>query len=640
MKRIIYAVCLWLALSSSAYGKDVSLNFKDVDIRSFVEFMAGVSGKTYVLDKRVQGRITILSPTPMPEDQAEELFLSVLEMHGFAAVDSGTGVVKIIPRAESKSKALPLRLAGSGLLDDKMVTQVLPLQYADAQQLVALIRPLIATTGHLVAYPRGNLLLLSDSASNIHRIEALLRLLDRQDAVGVQLFPLKHASADKLATTIMALYASAPGQPGGAVKALSHQPGNILIVVAAPQTIHEIEGVIARLDVTPETDQGRLQVRYLKHANAEAVAKVISTLVSGQTAATPGQAKKLFTSDVKVVPDPATNAILMTADPSDMRAVNTIIDRLDVRRRQVLIEALIIEVSADLSQQLGIEWQASAIPNSKRFTPIGGTSFSNQAGVNAQTVATNPLAASGGGLVIGAVKGLVTLNGTTFLNLAALARALETQGDTNVLSTPNLLTMDNEEAEIIVGQNLPFITGQSSSTGVANPQPFQTIERQDVGLTLRVTPQISEGNTIRLQLYQEVSSVQASGPSGPITNKRSIKTVVLADDGHLIVLGGLMRDDSLSSVQRVPCLGSLPLLGEAFQFTEDQHRKTNLMVFLKPTIIRSSDQIGEITDRKYFDIKSLYERPTKGGTIFLPRPDRKLPAALKPKAVEQHTPKP
>ncbi len=295
------------------------------------------------------------------------------------------------------------------------------------------------------------------------------------------------------------------------------------------------------------------------------------------------------------------------------------------------MEALIVEVSANIGQQLGVEWQALGTPNSNRFTPIGGTSFNNQAGVNIQGVAANPAAAAGGGLVVGVVKGVVSLNGTNYLNLAALARALESQADTNVLSTPNLLTMDNEEAEIIVGQNVPFVTGTTPSTGAANPNPFQTIQRKDVGLTLRVTPQISEGNLVRLKIYQEVSSVQATGAaSGLITNKRSIKTVVLANDGQMIVLGGLMRDDTLSSVQRVPCLGAIPLLGEPFKFTDNQHRKTNLMVFLKPTIIRSSDQVGEITDRKYIDIKRLYERPTQGGTILFPRSERAMPKALKP----------
>ncbi len=635
-KRIAALALVWMLMlgaASSAWAKDVTLNFKNADVRAFIEFVSGFSGKNFLVDNRVKGKVTIVSPTPISESEAYDVFLSVLEVNGFATVPSGS-VVKIVPRAESKQKSLPIRTSRKGSDNDAMVTQVVRLKYADAQQLVALIRPLISPNSHLVAYPRGNMLLLTDSASNIRRIQRILSLLDRKDAVGVQLFTLKHASADKLATTLTTLYSGArAGQPGrpNSMKAIAHQPGNMLIVVAAPQIINEVAGVIERLDVAPESDSGRLQVRYLKYANAEDVAKVLNELVGGQAAAKPGQAKQLFSGDVKIVADKTTNAIMITADPSDIAAVDHIVGKLDIRRRQVLVEALIVEVSADIAQQFGIEWQAASNPTNTRFTPLGGTSFNNQGGVNIQGVAANPLAAAGSGLVVGAVKGTVTLNGTDFLNLAALARAMESQADTNVLSTPNLLTMDNEEAEIIVGQNVPFITGQNSTAG-GTANPFQTIERKDVGLTLRVKPQISEGDTVRLELYQEISSIAASTQgSDLITNKRSIKTVVLANDQQMIVLGGLMRDDATSGVQRVPCIGAIPILGEPFKFTDNSHRKTNLMVFLKPHIIKSTKDIESITSRKYNHMKSLYETPIKGGTILFPREDKKLPDDLKPR---------
>ncbi len=636
---VVLMMYVTFGAGSSAWGRDVTLNFKNADIRAFIEFVSGFSGKNFLVDNRVKGKVTIVSPTPIPESEAYDVFLSVLEVNGFATVPSGS-IIKVVPRAESKQKSLPVRTVGMQEADDAMVTQVVRLQYADAQQLVALIRPLISPNSHLVAYPRGNMLLLTDSASNIRRIQRILKMLDRKDAVGVQLFKLRHASADKLATTITTLYGRSAGPrlgggaaAAGSVRAIAHQPGNMLIVVAAPQLINEVAGVIDRLDVPPESDSGRLKVRYLKYANAEDVAKVINELVSGQSAAAKqGKGKAVFVGDVKVVAETTTNAILITADPSDIAAIEGIIGKLDIRRRQVLVEALIVEVSADMARQFGIEWQSASQPVNGKITPFGGTSFNNQAGTNIQTVAADPLNGAGGGLVVGAVKGTITLNGTEFLNLAALARALESQADTNVLSTPNLLTMDNEEAEIVVGQNVPFITGSSQTQG-GTANPFQTIERKDVGLTLRVTPQISEGDTVRLELYQEISSIATNaGVQGSdlITNKRSIKTVVLANDQQMIVLGGLMRDDSTSGVQRVPCLGALPVLGEAFKFTDNLHRKTNLMVFLKPHIIKDAADIESITSSKYTDIKALYERPTKGGTILFPREEKRMPDDMRP----------
>ncbi|MDQ6975685.1 MAG: type II secretion system secretin GspD [Mariprofundaceae bacterium] len=615
----------------------IILNFKNADISAFIEFVAGFSGKNFLVDNRVKGKITVVSPTSMDKHEAYDVFLSVLEMNGYAAVRAGS-IIKIVPRAESKQRALPVRsgIAGS---NDAMVTQVIRLRYANGQQLVALIRPLISPNSHLVAYPRGNMLLLTDTASNVRRIQKILDLIDRKDAVGVQMFTLKHASADKLAITLGRLYqagvaAGPPGMPGGggAVKVMAHQPGNILVVVAAPQILNEISNLIDKLDIAPKSDSGRLQVRYLKNATAVDVAKVITELVGGQGAAAtaPGKApvSALFSGAIKVVAEPATNALLITGAHSDITALNRIIDKLDVRRRQVLVEALIVEVSANSGEQFGIEWRGTGDFTKPGTTILGGTTFNS--GTNINAVAANPFA-PGNGLVVGLVRGTVTFGGTQFLNIGALARAMQSKADTNVLSTPNLLTLDNEEAEIVVGQNVPFITGQSSTAGgVTNP--FQTIQRKDIGLTLRVKPQITDGDTVRLQIYQEMSSIAVNaGVQGAdlITNKRSIKTVVLANNGQIIVLGGLMRDDNTTSVQRVPCIGSIPILSEPFKFTDNTHRKTNLMVFLRPHIIKSSDQIDRLTNEKYSNIKELYEKPITGGSIIFPETVRKLPPYIR-----------
>lgn len=634
LRAAVLAVFFFLLLPgvSSSWAKDVTFNFKNADIRAFIEFVAGFTGKNFLVDNRVKGTVTIISPTPIPEEQAYEVFQSVLELNGFATVPSGS-VIKIVPRAESKHMALPL-ITKKGVEDDEMVTQVLRLRYADAQQLAALIRPLIPPNGHLVAYPRGNMLMITDSARNIERITRILSVMDRKDAVGVKLFTLKHASADKLAVTLNNLYgaqgAVQPGQSGHALKAFAHQPGNMLVVVGAPQLVNEIGAVVAKLDKAPRADQGRLQVRYLQHAKAADIAKVLSQLIgsaSASGAAGPkGAGRPVFVSDIKVVADEATNALLITADPADMAALDRIIEKLDIRRRQVLIEALIVEVSSNTAQQFGIEWRGLKTLGKPGFRPFGGTTFGSQTGKTIGDIAADPFN-PGNGLIVGVADGTVSFGGKTVLNIAGLARALEANGNSNILSMPNLLTMDNEEAEIIVGQNVPFITGQSQTQGgVANP--FQTIERKDIGLTLRVKPQISEGDNVRLELYQEISSLAANpGVQGAdlITNKRSVKTVVLARDSQMIVLGGLIRNDQTSSVQRVPCIGAVPLLGEPFKFTDNRQQKTNLMVFLVPHILSTGHDAEEITNEKYRDIRDRYETPVSGGTILFPRKQGTLP---------------
>ena len=638
MKRFVLglmAVILLAVGSSPALARDVTLNFKDADIRAFIEFVAGFSGKNFLIDNRVKGKVTIISPTPVSEDAAYAIFQSVLEVNGFAAVQSGS-VIKIVPRAEGTQKPVPVAPKAGSQQGDSLVTEVIRLHYADASQLMAILRPLVPPNSNLSVYPNGNMLLMTDSAANIERIREVVRLLDRNEAMGVKVFMLQHASADKVAQALTQLY-SGPSQGAmSTVKAMSYQPGNMLIVVAAPQLISEVIRMVDKLDISPPTDNHRLYVRYLKNADAEDVAKVINSLISGQTGGAAGGAapgKTLFSGDVKVVADPATNALLITADAGDRPGMDALIDKLDIRRLQVLVEALIIEITATGAQQLGMEFRGLGDPNNPVRQVVGGTQFSTQAGTNINTVAANPLA-PGNGIAVGVVQGTISVGGNTFYNLGALLRALESKTDTNVLSTPNILTMDNEEAEIIVGQNVPFITGTSASTGSANANPFNTVQRQDVGLTLRVTPQISEGDTIRLKIFQEISSVAPTNAavkaSDIITNKRSIKTTVLAADGNIIVLGGLMRDDSTKGVQRVPCIGAIPLISEPFKFTENSRTKTNLMVFLKPHIIRSRKDLQGITEDKYRDVHDVYDNQKYEGTILFPQKKVPLPNDMNP----------
>ena len=618
-------IAAWLALAAAAAAQSFTMNFENADLRRVIEYVAKATGKNFLVDPRVRGTVTVISETPMRADELWDVFLSILEVHGYAAVEEGN-VVKIVPRAEGKQKPVPVLVRPQGATD-ALATTVIRLQYADAQQLVAILRPLVPPNSHIVAYPRGNMILITDAVANIRRIARLVRLLDRKEAVGVRILPLAHASAEKLASLLGRLY---PAKSALALKAIAHEPGNTLVLVGPPPLLNEAEALVRRLDQEPKTDLGRLHIRYLRFAKAEEMAKVLADLLQAK-----GK-KGVVAGEVRVVAEPSTNALLVTADPNDWRAIARVIDRLDIERRQVLIESLIVEVSANALEQFGIEWRALGNFNQPKRRAFGGTNFPSQSGVSIQSVAANPFN-TGAGLVVGLVDGTIRFGGQTFLNLGALARALETRAHANVLSTPTLLTLDNESAEIIVGQNVPFITGRATTQGgVANP--FQTIERRDIGLKLKVKPRIAAGDALTLEIYQEISSIdrQATAQGADlITNKRSIQTVVLAHDGQTIVLGGLMREDDTQSVQRVPCLGAIPILGEFFRFTENQHRKTNLMVFLKPHIVRNPKDLAALVNEKYIDIRSLYEQPANEGTILFPEAPRKLPKRFAPKGASK-----
>jgi len=658
MKGFVWMAAVWLwLLPASAMAQEVTLNFRDADIQSVIKFVAEFSGKNFLIDNRVRGKVTVISPKAISSRDAYEVFLSILRVNGFAAVPAGK-VVKIVPISDGKQAGGEVRAKGKPAVSDALITQIVPVENADVQQLVNVFRPLMSPAGNLVAYAPANLLIITEAAANVRRMMEIVAVLDVAEVVGFKIFQLQYASAEKLAQTLNDLYgdgrAAITSQRGGnkqqrqagaeAIKVIAYAPANMLIVLASSYVISEIESVLAKLDVEPEADVGRLQVRYLRNANAEDVAKVLTGVIAdagqagGQAAAKGGAAlpKVMFSGDVQVTPDPSTNALLIIADPVDRESINKIIDKLDIRRLQVFVEGLIVEVQGDSLKQLGIEWAAGHDFASTNLAVVGGQNFGTLStvggaigGSTGADLASAAAAALPGGLTAGIIRGSLSGGDVT---LGGIVRALQNNADTNILSTPNLLTMDNEEAEIVVGQNVPFVTGQNATQG-GTANPFQTIERKDIGLTLRVTPQISEGDTIRLDIYQEVSSIApgtTSGASDLITNKRSIKTVVLANDEEIIVLGGLIRDDVSESVQKVPCIGSIPVLGEPFRFTDQQQRKTNLMVFLRPHIINSTQDIRAITQEKYLEIKGLYEDVQGGGTMLFPHEQTPLPAAMDP----------
>jgi general secretion pathway protein D len=609
-------------------GPDVvTLNFVNADIEGVVKAVSEITGKNFVLDPRVKGTINIVSAKPMSRALVYEVFLSAMRLQGFTAVEE-RGRVAILPEIDAKlhqSATLgpqdKQRAAG-----DTIQTQVFKLQYESATQLVPVLRPLIASNNTINAYANNNTLVVTDYASNLARIEKIIESIDQPVSSEPIMIPLQYASALDVAQTINRLFAeSAQNQasPDASLRfavTVDARSNSVLARSGEPSRLLRVRQLVAMLD-TPTSAAGNIHVVYLKNAEAVKLAEILRAIYSGESSlaqsrtaqplsatplgqtATPVQGQPQISASTPgiIQADAATNSIIITAPDAIYNNLRAALEKLDVRRAQVYVEALIAEITADKAAEFGIQWQnLSGLGGTGNTQAFGGTNFGT-AGQNIIGTAQNP-ATIGGGLNIGVVKGTVTLpGGTQILNLGLLVRALQTDANTNILSTPTLVTLDNEEAKIVVGQNVPFITGSYAvSAAATTPTPFQTVERKDVGLTLKIKPQISEGGAVRLQISQEVSSVDStSNPGGIITNKRSVDSTVLVDDGQIVVIGGLIQDSVSDGVQKIPGLGDLPLIGGLFKYTTRSRNKTNLMVFLRPTLLRSTQRANELSNDRY-----------------------------------------
>ena len=639
--RALVAALLVLApfaAGRTAPADEVTLNFVNSDIEAVATAIGQMTKRNFLIDPRVKGTVNIISSRPVPSAAVYDIFLSALRMQGFAAVESN-GVTKILLEADAK-----LHLGGvsegraSG--GDRLLTQVFVLKYASANQLVSVLRPIITAANTIVAYPSNNSLIITDYAGNLRRIERIIDAIDRPSGSETVVIPLRYAGAAEMSQTLGRILAegSSPGAPGASPSAgfvlTSDVRTNSLIVRSEnPERIARVQALVRQLDV-PTGAAGNIHVIYLKNAEATRVAQTLRAILAGETGtafttapapapiayqpptgqggvqtgvvqqggAAFSQALPASSGGHGIVADPASNSIIVSAPDAIMANIRTVIEKLDVRRAQIYVEALIVEVTADRAAQFGIQWQALNDLASNQSQLFGGTNFGIRgSGTNIIDASVNP-GSVGAGINIGVVRGQITLPGIgTITNLGALARALSTDTNTNILSTPNLLTLDNEEAKIVVGQNVPFITGAYAQTGSATTAtPFQTIERRDVGLTLRIKPQISERGSVRLQIFQEVSSVDSqTNAAGIITNKRSVESTVLVDDGQIIALGGLVQDKVGAGSDKVPILGDLPLLGALFRYDTRTQTKTNLMVFLRPVVMRDSASYGGVTSERY-----------------------------------------
>jgi len=672
----------------------VSLDFDNVDLKVFIKYVSEITGRNFVVDDKVRGRITLISPTKIRVDELEHVLESLLELNGFTAVPSGS-VTKIVPLREVKQRGVetdvgrdPREIAPI----DRMVTHLVPLRYADINEVRNMLTPLVSKDGNITAYGPSNTIILTDLASNVNRLvkiiqEVDLKVTDEQIVV----VTLKFASAIDLAPQVTAVVearlgesaaaapgraraprgAARPGVAGAAVagpekifRVIADPRSNALVIVAGREEMAMALDLVEKLDVRLPPGRAQIHVYFLENALAEDLAKVLTAQAQDLVRAvgqqpTPGARPPTVAAPapppppptqtgpvsgvvptamgerkITITPDKATNALVVTAIPEDYQALVEVMKKLDIPRRQVYVEAAVVEISLEKTRDLGVEFRSTSDFENSSKQGFGGTSFGliNQ-------VATNPFSISG--LAIGIIEGTVTFGGQTFLNIGAFLQAIQQTSDVNVLSTPHLLTTDNQEAEIVVASNIPFVTA-TSQTQVST---LTTIERKDVGIILRFTPQVSEGDKVTLKIFEEISAIQATVTAGidprqvgPTTSKRTAKTTVVVDSKQTIVIGGLFRDDADATEQRVPCLGDIPLLGKLLGRTQNNTRKTNLVIFLTPHIVRTAEDLKRIKEqvgehhqqfKREQEIEGAGVDPTRP-VVLDPAPPSAAPTGLPP----------
>jgi general secretion pathway protein D len=646
---------------STDSGPTITPNYKDADLSQIIQAVSEVTGKNFIIDPRVNAKVTMLSATPMSPAAFYEAFLAVLQVYGYVAVPAGK-VIKIIPNTDARqlpSIDLPNDVSSTS---DEIVTQIITMKNVSAAQLVPLLRPLIPQQGHLAAYPSGNMLIISDRASNVNRIMKIIARMDESGDEPVEVIALRNASAADLVRTVNQLSQGQAAEGAGApVKIVADERTNSVLVSGEKSLRLKIKALIVNLD-TPMQSGGDTQVRYLRYADAEKIADKLKGQATASakaqagpqgggapTGASGGGAN--VDASVTIWADVATNALIMTAPPKIMKSLMAVIDKLDIRRAQVQVEALIVEVDVNKSSNLGVQWVLygqgnSTVPAAITNFPGSGTGIVNLAaaalGGSTSSTTTGTTGASG---VAGAVSALTTgatlaigrYNPTSGTNFAAIVQALRSDGSSNIISTPSLITMNNEEAEVKVTQEIPLITGSYANTTqsvAGNTSPFTTIQREEVGTILKVTPHINEGNSVQLKIEQEDSSPGAklTDSADISTNKRSIKTTVLIEDGGIIVLGGLMSDTVTQSEDRVPVLGAIPLLGNLFKSRSGSRQKKNLLVFIRPKILRDADATETTSEGRYEEVRDEQKKLGKGHINLLPGEKQPVIPVIPPKS--------
>lgn len=603
----------------------ITLNMKDADITTFITDIGQMTGKAFIIDPRVKGKVTIISQHPMTQDEIYHVFISTLNVHGFTAVKAN-GVTKIVPIGNVKQDVMKFankRAPGHG---DEYVTRVLQLDQVSAQEILPLVKPMMAKEAHLVAYAPSNVLIVIDRADNVERIAKLIKKIDTASNEEVEVIGLKYAAAADVVRMLKQIDKSATGKkavPERVTKYVADERTNSILLSGEAAARLRIKNVIAQLDSPLKSDTGNIKVIYLHNAKASEMVNVLEGVkgnievqanaameIAGKKVASKRAVNNKIETTIQA--DEGTNSLLISASPDVMRSLEAVIKQLDIRRAQVLVEAIIVELSEDRASKLGVQWVAGS--------GVVGVSSSFPSFVNAGAIleSANEVGATAMDTAIsmGVNPGLSF--GFFGNDFGALVSAIASDSDANILSTPSLITMDNEEASIVVGQEVPFVTG--STTGSSNSNPFTTVTRQKIGIKLKLTPQINEGDAVRLKIYQEVSSVSPTAVEGAqdlITNQREIDTTVLVQDGATIVLGGLISENHSESVNKVPFLGDIPFLGELFKTTSVKKNRQNLMVFIHPTIIRDDKMLNEISGQKYSFIRQQQLEMQKEGISLM-----------------------
>ena len=611
-------------------AQEYTVNLKDTDIQELIKFVADVTGSTIVVDPSVKGKIKVVSSKPVSQGELYDLFLSILDVHGYTAVRTGS-VIRVIPNKDARSSPVgvpPEEAIGS---NDEYVTQVIRLENISAAKLIPVLRPLVPQQAHMAAYAPSNAIIISDIQSNINRIVEIIDRMDRSAIQSTQVIKLRYAVAEDVVQMLQTLEKKSQADGADAdeeVTLVADKRTNSVVVTADELNAQRIKDLISYLD-TPLEQSGNVKVIYLEYADAIEVAEVLTRVMQNITRLDEGGDRKRSSSTNSTIEaDEGTNALIITADADEMAALESVIARLDIRRAQVLVEAIIVELTVTDGRELGLQWL-----------------FADDSGVFGSNISTSTAQQQRNAAIGNAILGddnsnedigvrdlagaLSQVPGTTLgwgvvdsdLSMTVILNALEAQGNANILSTPSLLTLDNQEAFITVGQNVPFVTGSYTNTGGTNnvQNPFQTIERQSVGITLRVTPQVNEGDSVVLDIVQEVSSLdqQILTTADIVTNERKVETKVLARDGDIVVLGGLVKDDVQDSQQGVPLLKDIPLIGRLFRNDVVSVTKENLLIFIRPTILRDDESLRGATAEKYRYIREEQAERRARGLMFL-----------------------
>ena len=631
-KALISSLALVMALCVPfAVAQDFTVNLKDTDIQEFIEFVADVTETTIVVDPSVKGKVKVISSKPVSKAELYDLFLSILDVHGYTAVRSGA-VVRVIPNKNARSSPVDV-ISGTSAINDEYVTQVIRLENVSAAKLIPVLRPLVPQQAHMAAYAPSNAIIISDIRANINRMQEIIARMDQSAVKETEIIKLKYGVSTDVVEMLKTLEKSRAGEGADAndeATLVADKRTNSVVVTADELSIERIKDLIDYLDI-PLEQSGNVRVMYLEYADAKEVSEVLTRVMQNLSRLddeASGRNRAANAAKSTIEADEGTNSLIITADTDEMAALEAVIARLDIRRAQVLVEAIIVEMEIVEGRELGLQWLFAN--DSGLYGSSVSTSTAQQARNAAIAQAIIPEDSSSTDIGVRDLAGALSqVPGTTFgwgvvdegLTMTTILNALKSQGNANILSTPSLLTLDNEEAFITVGQQVPFVTGSYTNTGAANgvANPFQTIQRENVGVTLQVTPQINEGDSVVMDIVQEVSSIsqQVLSASDVITNERKIETKVLAKDGDIVVLGGLVKDDVQDSQHGVPLLSDIPVLGRLFRNDVVSVTKSNLLVFIRSTIIRDDADLAGATAEKYRYIREQQRTRRDQGLRFL-----------------------